>query len=83
MVDEHRRVVPARPTCERRELLFARTLLPLPRSVSHGTETALKLQALRQRRRGKVTPHACPLRPSLCYSKRQGIVAVCVEMFPV
>ena len=54
VVDEHRRVVPARLARERRELLFARTLLPLPRSVSHGTETALQL--LRERRGGKVAP---------------------------
>ena len=53
--DEQRRVVPARLARERRELLFARTL-PLPRSVSYGTETALQLQALRERRGGKVAP---------------------------
>ena len=56
VVDEYRRVVPARPARERRELLFARTLLPLARSVSHGTETALQLQALRQRRRDAIAP---------------------------
>ena len=56
VVDEHRRVVPARLARERWELLFARTLLPLPRAVSHGTETALQLQALRERRDGKVAP---------------------------
>ena len=48
--------MPARLARERRELLFARTLLPLPRAVSHGTETALQLQALRERRGGKVAP---------------------------
>ncbi len=43
---------------ERRELLFAKTLLPLPRSVSFGTETGLQLQALRERRRETATPDA-------------------------
>ncbi len=51
VADEYRPAVPARIARERRELLFAKTLLPLPRSVSHGTETGLQLQALRERRR--------------------------------
>ena len=56
LADEYRPSVPARSARERRELLFAKTLLPLPRSVSFGTETGLQLQALRERRRrGDVT----------------------------
>jgi ABC-type branched-subunit amino acid transport system substrate-binding protein len=52
IADEDRPSVPLRAARERRELLFAKTLLPLPRSVSFGTETGLQLQALRERRRG-------------------------------
>ena len=52
VADEHRPSVPSRTVRERRELLFAKTRLALPRSVSFGTETGLQLQALRERRRG-------------------------------
>ena len=53
VADEFRTSVTPHPGRERRELLFAKTLLPLPRSVSFGTETGLQLQALRERRRRK------------------------------
>ena len=53
IADEFRTSVTPHTGRERRELLFAKTLLPLPRSVSFGTETGLQLQALRERRRRK------------------------------